>query len=208
MSTSVFPTLSGIGWPVTRSPIYKTRTQTNISGKEVRIADWSSPRYQWKLPFAFLRQGAGPFNGITFTEYSQLEGFFESMLGGWDSFQYQDVDDNKVTSQIFAQGDGSTISFQLKRSFGGGSCPILAPNLSQTFNVYLNGSPTSSYVVTHWGQTNPGVVTFSSPPGAGVNISADFSYYFPCRFDDDSISFDKFLSYVYECKSLTFTSIK
>ena len=206
MSTSVFPSLAGLGWPTTRATMFKTRKQENISGKEVRIADWSSPRYQWTLPFAFLRQGVGTFNA-NYTEYSQLEGFFETLVGGWDSFLYQDADDNKVVGQLFGVGDGSTTAFQLQRAFGGAGCPILAPNLLQTFNVYLNGIGTSAYTVTYWGQNLPGTVTFNTPPSGGAQISADFSYYFPCRFDDDTMEFQKCLSFVYECKKVSFTSI-
>lgn len=209
MSTNVFPSLAGLGWPTSRSPIFKTRRQVNISGKEVRIADWSYPRYKWTLVFNFLRQGAGTFSS-SYTEFSQLEGFFEKLLGGWDSFLYADPDDGVVVGQNIAVGNGVTTAFQLQRTFGGASCPILAPNLATTFNVYLNGvqQPGGNYTVTPWGATNPGLLTFVSPPGNGVLITADFTYYFPCRFDDDTLTFEKVLSFVYDCKKLSFTSIK
>ena len=205
MSTSVLPSLPGLGFPWTRAPIYKTRTQANISGKEVRIADWSYPRYQWVLQYNALRQSASP----SFTEFSQLEGFFETLLGGWDSFLYTDPDDNSVTTQALANGDGATTVFQLVRTFGGVTIPVLAPNV--VTSVWVNGSlktVTTDYTISNWGTAVPGCITFTVPPGAGQAVTTTFTYYFPCRFDDDTLTFSKFLSTVYELKKLSFTSIK
>lgn len=211
MSTSVLPSVPGLTFPASRTPIFMTRKQVSISGKEVRIADWSYPRYQWTLQFAMLRQGG--FGGSNYSEFATLEGFFEGLQGGFDSFLYTDPDDNTVTGQAVGAGDGSTTAFPLVRAFGGTVAPILAPNLSAAFNVYLAGvlQSASSYTVTPWGTSNsngPGQLIFNSAPGAGVAITADFTYYFPCRFDDDKIDFSKFMSSIYEAKSVKFTSIK
>jgi uncharacterized protein (TIGR02217 family) len=206
MSAAVLPALAGLGFPIDRTTIWKTRRQSSVSGKQVRIADWSIPLYQWALQYNLLRQGT--ITLTAFTEYSQLEGFFEQRLGAFDSFLYTDQDDNTVTAQAFGTGDGSTVSFQLQRSFGGASIPILAPNVVST--VYNNGTPVSgaAWSVTSWGSASPGVVTFTSAPAAGHTLTADFTFYFPCSFDDDNITFSKMFKSAYEAKKITFTSIK
>src|SRR5581483_4754796 len=122
MSNSVFPGLAGLGWTVKRSPLWKTRVQESISGKEVRIADWSFPRWQWQLSYDFLR--GDPVN----VEFQALAGFFNQRLGMFDSFLYQDADDNNISAQLLGTGDGATTSFQLVRTLGGFVEPILAPN--------------------------------------------------------------------------------
>lgn len=209
MSTSVLPSIAGLTFPASRTPIFATRKQSSISGKETRIADWSYPRYQWTLQFSVLRQGA--FAGASYTEMAQLEGFFEALQGGFDSFLYTDPDDNAVSGQALGTGDGSKTVFPLTRTFGGTNAPILAPNTVSA--VYLNGVSQlgSSYTVTPWGTSNsngPGQLIFNTAPGSTVAVTADFSYYFPCRFDDDKIDFERFMQSLYALKKLSFTSIK
>jgi len=212
MSTTVLPSLPGLTWPMRRSPIFNTTKQVNRSGKEVRIANWSTPRYQWLLDFNFIRQGVGGPVGATWTEFSQLEGFFESLKGGWDSFLYTDPDDNNVTGQTIATAvGGSTQNYQLVRTFGGSNTTIYAPNTSLSYAVRDNGvtkTVGTDYTIGTWGGSNPGQIQFTYIPTAGHLITADFSYYWPCRFDDDQISFDKVMAYYYELKKLSFTSIK
>ena len=206
MSTSVFPSLAGLGWSVTRSEIWKTRTQEAISGKETRIADWSYPRHQWSLSFDFLRQGN--LSGAAYAEFASLAGFFNLRQGGYDTFLYADADDNAVTGQAIGTGDGATNSFQLVRAFGGFAEPLLAPNVVS--KVYLNGVQQSggSYTVNAWGTTAPGTLVFATAPGAGVSITADFSFYFPCRFTADQLDFEKFMAALYQLKKIAFVSLK
>src|ERR1039458_1646325 len=136
MGTSVFPSLPGEMFPVTRTPSWDTTVQQNLSGKEVRIANSTYPRWKWELSFSVLRSAAA------YTEFQQLAGFFNALQGSFDTFQYQDADDNAVTGQTIGTGDGTTTAFQLVRAFGGFIEPVLAPNNLSA--VYLNGINTPS----------------------------------------------------------------
>ena len=206
MSTSVFPTLAGLGWSVTRREMWKTRSQEAISGKETRIADWSFPRHLWSLSYDFLRQGN--FAGAAYGEFAALAGFFNLRQGGFDSFLYADPDDNQATGQEIGVGDGVTTSFQLVRGFGGYAEPVLAPNVVSA--VYLNGVAQSAaaYTVNGWGPTLPGTLVFDAPPGAGVAVVADFTFYFPCRFAADQLDFEKFMAALYQLQKIEFVSLK
>jgi uncharacterized protein (TIGR02217 family) len=206
MSTAVFPTFAGLGWDVVRTPIWDTTIQENASGKEVRIANQTYPRYLWDLTFDVLRQGV--VHGVAYSEMSQLLGFYNARQGQFDTFLYTDPDDNSVTGQGIGTGDGATTDFQLVRAFGGYVEPILAPNSVSA--VKLNGVTQAggSYTVNGWGSAKPGVVTFSSPPGSGVAITADFTFYWPCRFEGDSLPLNKFMSSLYNGKKLSFKSVK
>ena len=53
-----------------------------------------------------------------------------------------------------------------------------------------------------------GIVTFAAPPPYGRVIAADFSYYFRCRFTDDSYDFNNFMLRLWELKKLTFISVR
>ena len=204
MSAAVFPTLAGLGWSIKRAPQFKTRKQVSISGKETAIADMAYPRWTWELTFNILRQGAR--GQSTFSEMSDLVGFYNERQGGFDTFLYEDQDDNAVTAQALGEGDGTTTAFPLVRAFGGFVEPILAPNAVSA--VYLAGvKQMSGYTVSSWGATTPGVVTFTAAPGSGVAVSADFSFYFPCRFIEDSLQLEKFMAALYAVKSVKFVSV-
>ncbi len=198
MSNAIFPTLVGLGWSVKRVPMWKTRVQEAISGKETRIADWSFPRWKWELAYDFLRGDAGH------AEFQSLAGFFNQRQGVFDSFLYQDADDNGATAQLLGSGDGATRSFQLVRSLGGFIEPIIAPNAVN--NIYLAGvaqSP-SAYTV----DSASGIVTFVTAPAAAVAVTADFTFYFRCRFVDDSMDFEKFMNQLWRAKKLALISLK
>lgn len=210
MSVAVFPQLAGLTYPAIRTPTFQTRKPVSVSGKTTRISDWSSPRYSWEIPASVLRQGV--IDGVTETEFATLEGFFEQMRGGGDSFLYTDPKDNAVTGQAIGVGDGVTTQFQLVRTFGGNTIDILAMNFLLGFTVYVNGvakTYTTDYTINGWASVSaPGVIVFTSPPGSTLAITADFHYYFPCSFDDDTMSFELFDSLRYQVKSIKFTSIK
>jgi len=202
MSTAAFPTLMGLGWNVKRSPEWSSRVQTAVSGKETRIALWSYPRWHWDLTFDFLRSDA------VNAEFQALAGFFNARQGQFDSFLYTDADDNSVMGQAIGTGDGATLAFPMARSFGGFTEPMLAP--ATVWAVYLGGVAQSvgSWSVSTWGSTTPGILTFVTAPGAGVAIAADFSFAFPCRFEADTLDFEKFMNQIWSGKSVKFISVK
>jgi len=213
MSTQIFPALPGLGWSVKRTPVWKTRKQESISGKRTSIADWSFPRWEWEITFDFLRQaGTGQqsasFAGASYAEFASLAGFFNLRSGAFDSFLYQDADDNTVVNQTIGTGDGSTTLFQLVRAFGGFVEPIYAPtNISA---VFVNGiNIGSAYSVSSWGLSlTPGIITLNTPAGAGQTVAASFTYAFPCQFDDDRMTFEKFMAALYAAKSVKFSTLK
>lgn len=206
MSTAILPSLAGLGFDVVRSPKWDTVVQQSVSGKETRLARQTYPRWSWDLVYNVLRSASA------YTELQQLAGFFNARQGKFDTFLYQDADDNCVTGQQVATGDGITTHFQLIRSFGGFVEPMLAPDLAAVFNVYIGGVLQNSGVATTvWGGGNsqgPGVLLFTTPPASGAVITADFSYYFPVRMSADSISFSMFLSGCYKTRKFGFISVK
>ncbi len=131
-----------------------------------------------------------------------MMGFFLQLQGQFGTFLYVDPDDNAVTGQAFATGDGATTSFTMMRSLGGFLEPVgWVTTLS---NVYLNGVHQSS----GYSLTTPNTLTFGSPPGSGVVVSADFSYAFHCRFLDDQMDFEEFMSNLWKLGSMKFRSVK
>jgi uncharacterized protein (TIGR02217 family) len=183
--------------------MWDTSIEQNVTGKEVRIAYETYPRYQWDVIYSLLRSDS------TNHELQTLLGFYNSRNARFDSFLYTDSDDYSVTLQPIGIGDGSTRTFQLVSTFGGFTQPVLAPNTVSA--VYVDGvNQVGFWSVSNWGSTTPGVLTFSSghAPANGKAITATFTYYFPVRFVDDKLSFNNFMNQLWECKKLSFISIK
>jgi len=202
----IFPALAGLAWSVTKTPTFQTRIQRAVSGRELRVLDYPYPLWQFALIYDFLRDD--PAAG--FDELRTLLGFFMLCQGAFGTFLFQDPTDCQVTGQQIGIGNASTTVFQLQRAMGtalpGGGFlePIVAPKLVNA--IYFDGitQDPASYSV----DPNTGVVTFGTAPGSGLIITADFSYYFRCRFIDDRYDFENFMYRLWQLKKLTFISVR
>ena len=198
MSNSVFPSLPGLTWDVKKRPQFRTIKQTTASGKEVRIALMSYPIWQFELSFELLRSAAA------FAEMQTLAGFFNQMLGDYDTFLFNDPTDNSVTAQNFGTGDGTTTTFQLLRTMGGFIEPI--QNVNGSPSIYENG--TLKTVTTDYTIGSTGIVTFAVAPAAGVALTWTGNFYFRCRFDMDVMEFSNFMNQLWAAKKVAFVSVK
>ncbi len=202
----IFPALPGLAWSVTKSPTFQTRIQRAVSGRELRALDYPYPLWQFTLVFDFLRDN--PAAG--FDELRTLMGFFMLCQGAFGTFLFQDPSDDRVSGQQIGTGDTLRTVFQLQRTMGetlpGGGFlePILAPKVVSA--VYFNGiiQDPAGYSV----DSMTGLVTFNAAPGSGLIITADYSYYFRCRFVDDSYAFENFMFQLWQLKKLTFISVR
>jgi uncharacterized protein (TIGR02217 family) len=202
----IFPALPGLAWSVTKSPTFQTRIQRAVSGRELRALDYPYPLWQFTLVFDFLRDNAA----AGYDELRTLMGFFMLCQGAFGTFLFQDPSDDRVSGQQIGTGDTLRTVFQLQRTMGntllGGGFlePILAPNVVNA--VYFNGivQDPAGYSV----DSMTGLVTFNIAPGSGLIITADYSYYFRCRFIDDSYAFENFMFQLWQLKKLTFISVR
>jgi uncharacterized protein (TIGR02217 family) len=202
----IFPALPGLAWSVTKSPTFQTRIQRAVSGRELRALDYPYPLWQFTLVFDFLRDN--PAAG--YDELRTLIGFFLLCQGAFGTFLFQDPSDDRVSGQQIGTGDTLRTVFQLQRAMGktlpGGGFlePIVAPNVVNA--IYFNGivQDPAGYSV----DSMTGLVTFNIAPNSGLIITADYSYYFRCRFIDDSYAFENFMFRLWQLKKLTFISVR
>ena len=198
MSNIVFPTLAGLTFPVERNAVWMTKTQPAVSGKETRLNLWSYPRYEYTLSYDVLRSDSVNL------EFQTILDFYNARQGAFDSWLFNDPDDNTATAQTFGTGDGATTAFQLARTLPGGgfSEPVKAVNTIT--QVTKNGTPTAAY--TYVAAT--GVLTFTVAPTAGQVLAWTGTYYWRCRFMDDTFNLSKFANQFWETKTLKFQSLK
>jgi uncharacterized protein (TIGR02217 family) len=212
----VLPKLAGQGWSVKKTPTWQTRIQRAVSGRELRALDYPFPLWLFELIYEALGDnlggaGAAAIGSLLATDLRTLLGFFLACQGAFATFLYDDPTDDAVVGQQIGTGDGATTVFQLARTFGptggiGFLEPITAPNFSLPINVYLNGirQPQAG----NWSVNATGALTFlAAAPPARAAVTADFNYYFRCRFLSDAYSFENFMFKLWSLKKLDFISV-
>lgn len=195
MSALVFPTLPGLKWSSFRTPMWSNTVKTADSGREFARAHWSSPRWAYKLQFEFLRADAN-------AELQALVGLFNAVRGNFDTFLFDDPDDDTATLAQFGTGDGSTTQFQLLRPLGGFLEPVYEPH--GTVSIYKAGVLQSSGVSVGAN----GLVTFTTAPTAGQVLAWSGSFYWRCRFKQSQIEFEQFMKQLWSARAVEFTTCK
>jgi uncharacterized protein (TIGR02217 family) len=178
MSDAVFPSLSGLTWPVLKTPRFSTLIQTGADMSELRATFTDQPVYDITLTYDLLRSGAQ-------AEFQSLCGFFEARAGAFDNFLFTDATDSQVSNQVFGIGTGAEANFQLIRSLGTGNAVV--KNLNGAPTITVNNVTNSSYTITN------GLVTFNSPPTGNAVLRWTGSYYYRCRFAQDEVEFEQFM---------------
>lgn len=194
----VLPALPSISYPRTRTITWSGIKNDALSGKRARTSLFTYPLYAYELPLNYLRTDPA------FQEWQQLIGFINSLQGSVKLFGYDDPDDRAVAGQGFGDGDGDTLGpFQLVRSLGGFVEPVFLLNGAPA--IAVDGTPS-----TDWTVDNYGSVTFTAghAPASGALLTWSGGYYWPCRFNDDTTELSQFLTTIYECKKLAFTTEK
>ncbi len=122
MSNLVFPSFQGIDLAIKRRAIYATKVQTSASGKELRASFQSTPRYAYELKFNFLRQAGYQ---STQDEVAQLDSFFDTMIGSWDSFLLNDPVDG-VQRRVRFVDDQLDLEQILNQCWSGGTVKLIS----------------------------------------------------------------------------------
>ena len=219
MTTPTFPALAGQGWSTHKKPLFSTIVASHVSGREVRDALYANPVWQFELTFDGLDgTPTGQYGGLGASSLQALMGLFLQCQGQFGSFVFYDPTDYSVTGQAFGTGDGTTTTFQLCRTLGGFTEPIVVPAAAGTLNfpggqsasvpnptIYNNGTLVSSgYSIS----TPGGVVTFTSAPAAGHALTWTGAFGFLCRFDGDDLDFEQFMANLWKAESVKFRSLR
>jgi len=197
------PTLPGLSWSRHKKPGFNTRVASHVSGREVRVPLMAYPLYEFEAKYDGLTSSATMFAGLQAASLQNLMGFFLQMQGQANTFLYTDPDDNTITGQFLGDGDGATLNFQFVRAFGGFVEPVgwvTAINAVRLNGVVQAGG---SYSLTA-----PNTLSFGTAPGAGVAVTADFTFAFNCRFLDDQMDFEEFMASLWKLDGMKFRSVK
>ena len=167
-----------IAYGATGGPEFATSIVATASGYEQRNINWSAARGRWDVASGLKKQ----------TQLDTLIAFFRARKGRAHGFRFKDWTDYKATAQALGTGNGTITTFQLIRTYSsGGNTDVrtITKPVAGTVKVYL----ASVQQMSGWSvNTTTGVITFSSAPGNGVTVSADYEFDVPVRFDTDRMA--------------------
>jgi uncharacterized protein (TIGR02217 family) len=217
LSNVIFPKIRGLAWNIVKTPTFSTEIQESLAGREVRLQNFQNPIWEYTLTYEYLQNDPKLRDENEQTPLETLVGFFLARSGQFDDFLLNESDltgrleDSVYSGQPIGTGDGATKSFQIVRNIGGFLEAVQNP-INQTATIYLNGI--SKVQGTDYTIAN-GVVTFTTAPGPGVNITADFIMLQRVRFHNGSsrsgkegIEFSNFYFNLYECKEVQLISVR
>lgn len=193
----IYPTLIGLGFNVKWAPVFfNAPTQTTSTGADIDLALADSPLHDFELTYEFLRDS--PFAPGS-VEFRTMMGFFLRIGGTNGRFLFNNPDDNYVSAEPVGTTDGATSVFgPLTRTYGVGDNvgvePVGVLDLTRPYNVYLDGvhQDPSTY---EWLTDDPAnqQLKFGSTPAAGKAVTADYGFFYYCKFPDNTYTFEKFL---------------
>lgn len=193
----VFPVLAGLGWDVGQKPLFSTGVNQGLSLRELRTNYTPEPLWELTMQYDMLRAAAA------YLELQQISGFFQARLGRFESFLFANPNDYTVTNQSFGTGDGETVDFQLRRTFGAGGFTSneTVGALATLTDIKLDGvlvitagtTPPLGPLDNSADVSSTGMVTFAYPPGEGVALTWSGTYYYRCRFMEDTMELEEFM---------------
>lgn len=168
-------------------PGFKTDIIRTLSGNEQRISNWSAALVKFDIGHRVR----------TLDEYANLLDFFYVMNGMAHTFPVKDHTDYKSSQSMndaltptdvtLGTGDASETVFTIKKTYTLGANTYNRTNIlpvSATVRPAIDGTEQMSGFTV---QRSAGTVTFSSPPGNGLSVTAGFEFDVPCRFDTDDM---------------------
>lgn len=184
---TLFPLSIGLG--ATGGPERRTEIVTLSSGHEVRNSRWAHSRRRYDVG-----------TGVTSVDdLYQIVAFFEERQGRLHGFRFRDASDFTSTTpkadptpldQALGTGDGLTSTFQLSKayggSFGGYQRPIYKPVSGSVRIAFDDVEQSGGFTV----DVTTGIVSFASPPLAGVRLTGGFLFDVPVRFEMDQLNVD------------------
>ena len=171
-----FPT--DISYGSSGGPEFATDIVMTHGGHEKRNINWEAARARYNVA-----QGVK-----TAAQLDALIAFFRARKGRAHGFRFKDWTDYSAAGQLIGTGTGAQTVFQLMKHYVSGgeseSRSITKP-VSGTARIYLNSVLQNSGVSVN---SATGAVTFTSAPGSGVLVTADFEFDVPVRFDTDRLA--------------------
>lgn len=159
-------------------PAFNTVVSQSLNGQEYRNSLWDMPLYEFDASMKVR----------TAAEYEAVRNLFMVAKGAANSFRYKDWSDYKLNNIVIGLGDGSKTNFQVVKAYVVGTTTMIRKitKLVSGLQVLVNGVVSSSAAVDY----NSGLITFSTPPAIGAQVSVLGEFDVHVRFKSDKLPVD------------------
>jgi uncharacterized protein (TIGR02217 family) len=162
------------GWQ--GGPSFNTRVATTQAWMERRNANNISCRHSYSLPL----------QNIVDDDYlTLLKQVFMACRGQLHSFKVKDYADFEAVNEVFGEGDGATLSFQLSKTSNFGAAAYVRVITKPSENVFITVDGTVTAATIDY---NTGIVTFAVAPASGALLRWSGEFRVPVRFNSDVLN--------------------
>jgi hypothetical protein len=215
MSNAIYPgNLRGLTFTVVKNAAFSTLVESSAGSVENRLYQTNNPIWKWTLAYDVLGNNSRWIaGGESYPDFQRLLGFFLARQGKFDSFLFDDPDDDfigpallpdlspNLQAQLQVVNDGAGNYYSpVQRSMGGEFYEDIT-DLNGGISVFANGVAQvgggTDYTLAGPGLAIPGYsfagMYLSWVAGAPTGpVTAQANYYFRVRFDMDGQDFEKF----------------
>ena len=167
-----------IAYGATGGPEFATTVVVSGAGHEQRNVNWAEARGRWDVGTGLKNQA----------QLDALIAFFRARKGKAYGFRFKDWTDFKATGQLLGTGDDATTAFQLIKHYPSGSAVesrTISKPVAGTVRIYFDGV---EQLADWFVDVATGIVAFTTPPAQDVDVTADFEFDVPVRFDTDHMA--------------------
>ena len=160
-------------------PRFKTSVIILTSGVEQRNIEWERARAEWDIGYSIQ----------TKNQYSDVLKFFYARKGKAFGFRFKDYSDYKCTDEFLGEADDANLIFYLTKTYsdmGGNYSRVITRPITNTVQIYADGVLIPHTLGTG-GKITLNVANLPSVGQPKVDITADFEFDVPVRFDVDQM---------------------
>lgn len=166
---------------------FLTVVSESEAGKEQRYQKWLKGRriFQIKLDARYI------------TEATNLWRFYIRRKGSFDSFLFQNPNENPVTAETVGSGDGIKTVFYLGSSVDIGSGDCISISGSDVLTKSVGGTGDYLSFAAYTIDPTIGQITTNSILPSGDVLRANYSFYYRVRFKEDKLTREAFSTNLY-----------
>ena len=152
------------------------------SGKEQRYQKWLRPKRTFRVKLD-ARQA---------TETDNIWRFYTRHKGSYDTFLFQNPNENPVTAETVGSGDGIKSVFYLGNKVDFATGDLIVVSASETITRSIGGSGDYLAFSAYTIDNATGAITTNAVFPSGDVMRATYNFHYRCRFRDDQLSREAF----------------
>lgn len=162
---------------------YLTLVSEAENGKELRFQKWLRPRHTFRLKL----------EAQTPALTTSIWNFYQARKGSFDTFLFQNPNENPVTAEVVGSGDGATSVFYLGNSVGIGTGDLILATGTLTLTRSIAGTGDFLAFSAYTTVDSVGQITTNAVlPTGDVLKASTYTFRYRVRFKDDSLSRENF----------------